>query len=727
MENLTTPGVYFEPLQPTRVTGDLLRSDIAAFIGYAQQGPVTLPVRVESWRQFLTIFGLPMEPGHLALAVKAFFENGGTTCYVLRIVDQHAREASHQLKANNSEELWKTYASFRISDIATTEAVESVRPDAAVIQNISPDFVREPLPNPGAWGNSLSVSVQRNSRLSTQTNDIFNDGFSTRVDSLVGLEQYSIVELSQEQQQTDGKKIRITRIIAIESIDRIRQTVIWQESLLQGSQAFKDDVPVRLDTVEFDISIYFDNRQVEKFPWLGLHPQHSRNLYQVLAEQSQFINFVFLGKADTDWHATEFWPKNIEQAVLSDGTDGVSEIAAVHYHAALAVVAKVDEVSVVAAPDLVLFSPELNLPVSELIPQEVDCHSLTPPSLGVIYGEVTDGVNALANVTITDAESGQRTITDKNGLFQLLNLDISLRTLRFEKSGFSNEELQVFSLISIPDKRSSFSLQPLAIARSLSELEILDVQRAMANPALLGRYRVALLDPPQDKLKIEEIRSWRTKVGDSAFAGLFYPWIETTSPLQTDNGLFRVPPCGHVAGLMARMDVEKGPHRAPANIRLRFARGVAQSVSDTQQGIFNPEGINAIRSLPGQGIRVYGARTLSSDAQWRYLSVRRLVLALEKTLEHSLQWAVFESNTTVLRQAVVLSIRTLLNTLWRGGALAGNTADAAFRIKCDSDNNPPEQRDQGKLLAEIGIAPTVPFEFIRIRFGKTLDAIEVTE
>src|SRR5690606_32113830 len=150
-------------------------------------------------------------------------------------------------------------------------------------------------------------------------------------------------------------------------------------------------------------------------------------------------------------------------------------------------------------------------------------------------------------------------------------------------------------------------------------------------------------------------------------------------------------------------------------------------VNNTDHGIVNAEGINAIRSLPGQGIRIMGARTLSLDAEWRYLNVRRLMFAVERTLERSLQWAVFENNDTVLRQALLMSVSTLLNSLWRRGALSGRNPEAAYRVKCDTDNNPAAQRDQGRLLAEICVAPSVPFEFIRVRFGKTLDAIEVTE
>jgi len=729
MESMSTPGVYFQSLQPLPVEADLLRSDICAFVGYTEKGPTSLPVRIESWRQFLALFGQPLTLSHLAYAVKGFFENGGATCYVLRIVDDNALASNALLLANNDQLLWQVHASFRVSDITASEAIESAVPDTAIVQNISADTLRAPLENPGGWGNDISMSVERSSRLSTHTNGIFDEGFSSALNSLVGLDEHSVVVLSQEQQQEDGTKKRIARIIEIESIEPLRQRVNWKESLLLGLEPFESDEPVCVDTVEFDVSVFFENRQVEKFTWLGIHPQHPNSIHQVLSQQSQYINLVFLGEDDTDWFQIKdnSWPQNKTQKLLQQGADGVSQIAAKHYLAAIEIIAQVDEVSVLAAPDLVLSSEILDIPVTSITPRVLDCKSLTAPGVGVIYGQVSDGINNLFNVTVTDAESGQQVTTDKLGKFQLVNLDISLRTLRFEKSGFSKEERQVFSGKKIPDTAEQFSLQALTVPRSLTELEILEVQRAMANPFLLGQYRVALLDPPDKELKTEDIRNWRAKVGDSAFVGIFYPWIETPSLLKGDDDLHHVPPCGHIAGLMARKDIEQGPHRAPANIKLRFAKALSQSVNDTQHGILNAEGINAIRSLSGQGIRLYGARTLSSDAQWRYLSVRRFVLALEKTLEFSMQWAVFESNNTILRQSVLFSIRALLNNLWRIGGLAGKTPEAAFRIKCDDDNNPQAQRDRGQFLVEIGIAPSVPFEFIRIRFGRTLDAIEVTE
>jgi len=718
MEILTTPGIYLEPLQPMRVTGDLLRSDIAGFIGYAGRGPTGLPVRVESWQQFLAIFGQPLDNGHLALATKAFFENGGATCYIYRLTDENVATANRDLLNRLGTPAWKIYAAFRLSDIVARESDDS-RPDPALIHNLPPGDARRPMRNPGAWGNSLALTLERSSRLSTtiKPGDIFNDGYSSYLNNLVGLEEYSVVELSQE-------GAGVSHVVAIESIDRLRQSVTWRHAL---SALFDPALPVRLDTVEFDLTIEYERRQVEKFSWLGIHPGHSRSLYRALAEQSQYLNIEALPGIVIDWYDSQQWPDNVVQVPLTGGLDGVSAITSRHYLRALENLARIEDIGIVAAPDLVLAAVEKQVAVSQINPRPHDCLALQAPGKRVIFGRISDGGIAAVGVAITDIGSGQRVISDADGLFRLHNLDIGLCTLRFEKVGYTREERQVFSSRTLPAEPLEFNIKPVALPRPLDQAEILLVQQAMTNPFVLGPYRIALLDPPSADMRVDQIRSWRSRIGDSAIGALFYPWLEVPAPSSTDSRLFPLPPCGHVAGLLAHVDRQQGPHCTPANIRLRFAKRVLDGLNNVEHGIVNAEGINAIRSLPGQGIRIMGSRTLSSDANWRYLNVRRLVFALERTLERALQWAVFENNDTVLRQALMMSVGTLLNTLWRRGALSGRNPEGAYGVKCDSDNNPASQRDQGRLLVEVVVAPSVPFEFIRIRFGKTLDAIEVTE
>jgi uncharacterized protein len=143
--------------------------------------------------------------------------------------------------------------------------------------------------------------------------------------------------------------------------------------------------------------------------------------------------------------------------------------------------------------------------------------------------------------------------------------------------------------------------------------------------------------------------------------------------------------------------------------------------------VLNDENINAIRVFPGRGLRIFGARTVSSDSDWRYVNVRRLLIMIEKAIGLSCQWAVFEPNNVFTRSKLHLSLTSFLLALWQRGALMGGSAREAFFVRCNEDNNPSDARDDGQLLAEIGVAPSKPFEFIVLRVGRTDNEFEITE
>jgi phage tail sheath protein FI len=172
------------------------------------------------------------------------------------------------------------------------------------------------------------------------------------------------------------------------------------------------------------------------------------------------------------------------------------------------------------------------------------------------------------------------------------------------------------------------------------------------------------------------------------------------------------------------MDRAEGPQRAPANRPLRDVQALSDPVDDPSHDLLNRLGINVIRATPGRGIAPQGARTLSSDAEWRYLGVRRLLLMIAEAIEEGHQWAAFEPNSRVLRDAISHSLRAFLGALWSRGAFAGANPEAAFAIKCDEENNPPEVIDAGQLVAQIAVAPVRPYEFIKLRIGRT-DRLQV--
>jgi phage tail sheath protein FI len=185
------------------------------------------------------------------------------------------------------------------------------------------------------------------------------------------------------------------------------------------------------------------------------------------------------------------------------------------------------------------------------------------------------------------------------------------------------------------------------------------------------------------------------------------------------DGLIYVPPSGHIAGIYARVDTQRGVHKAPANEVVFGALGLAQKISKNQQDGLNPKGINCIRDLNGN-IRVWGARTIGGDmnGEFKYINVRRLFLFLRESIDEGTQWTVFEPNTPDLWARIRRNVIAFLTNVWRSGALFGNTPEQAFFVKCDEENNPPEVRDAGQVIIEIGVAVTKPAEFVIFRLSQ---------
>ncbi len=246
------------------------------------------------------------------------------------------------------------------------------------------------------------------------------------------------------------------------------------------------------------------------------------------------------------------------------------------------------------------------------------------------------------------------------------------------------------------------------------------VQTSLIAHCELQGNRMAILDAPPS-MTAQQIKEWRTDVAmyDSAFAALYYPWIKIENPAGTNgNREVFVPPSGHIAGVWARTDESRGVWKAPANDTIRGCLDIERPITKNEQSLLNPIGINCIRPFGARGIRIWGARTLASDSDWRYINVRRLFNMVESTILDGTQWAVFEPNDMKLWEGVSRTITGFLTGLWQSGALFGASPDQAFYVKCDAETNPPQSIDEGKLVCEIGIAPVKPAEFVIFRVSQ---------
>ncbi|MFG2164213.1 phage tail sheath family protein [Micromonospora chersina] len=263
---------------------------------------------------------------------------------------------------------------------------------------------------------------------------------------------------------------------------------------------------------------------------------------------------------------------------------------------------------------------------------------------------------------------------------------------------------------------------------------------ALISTAERLRTMVAICDPPPDVEDISRLTRVATPPrssgkpadgtpkpdddppgGDrprqSDFATYYFPWIRVRDPLSGD--LVLTPPSGHVAGIWARTDALRGVHKAPANEPVRGAVDLAYRVTRPEHDVLNPKGVNVIRFFAGEGIRLWGARTLAAEAsEWRYLNVRRLSIAIEQAIAGGTRWMVFEPNDYTLWRSIRRDIGAFLTRVWRDGALLGRTPEEAFFVKCDEETNPADVRDAGMVVAHIGIAVVKPAEFVVFKLSQ---------
>ncbi len=319
------------------------------------------------------------------------------------------------------------------------------------------------------------------------------------------------------------------------------------------------------------------------------------------------------------------------------------------------------------------------------------------------YEKRINGISNLVNVeAITEGHLDPQFILLENG-----DKGAEIKTADYtgnetappgERTGLAAfEEIDNINIVCVPDENSS-NLTGLTgeivghCERMKDRFAILQAKQSAGD--------VGKLEPPLD----------------SKYAAFYYPWITVIDPV-TNNKML-VPPGGHIAGIYARSDTERGVHKAPANEVVRGAQELQFNIKKGEQAILNPKGVNCMRVFPGRGIRVWGARTTSTDPLWKYLNVRRLFLYIEGSIEQATQWVVFEPNNERLWARVKQSITQFLTTVWRDGALMGMTPDEAFFVKCDRTTMTQDDIDNGRLIVMIGIAPVKPAEFVIFRIAQ---------
>lgn len=267
------------------------------------------------------------------------------------------------------------------------------------------------------------------------------------------------------------------------------------------------------------------------------------------------------------------------------------------------------------------------------------------------------------------------------------------------------EDLEDISTVAAPGSAADF-VNNETDARAIMGLLISHATRM--------RYRIAVLDSG-DALTISEVRDLRAKF-DSKYAALYYPWVRVLDPVTRAE--INLPPSGFVAGIYARNDINRAVYKAPANEVVNLAIGFETLLNRSQQEVLNPEGINCFRYFEGRGMLLWGARTISSDPEWKYVNLRRYFAYLERSIDKGTQWAVFEPNGERLWANVRRTIEDFLLNEWQNGALLGDKPEKAYFVKCDRGTMSQNDLDNGRLVCQVGVAALRPAEFVIFRIGQ---------
>ena len=683
------PGVYLRPKRTDQADVRLVRTDVAAFLGFTERGPLRLDgvstttpksdrrvepmaVRLTSWDEFRATFGGLTLHGFLPFAVRGFFDNGGTTCYVVRVaaVDQEdplqrpriARwvfpGGGNPIASGPLLRAASVGATTVATDLADRLISQSLKPRSTVLVEVV-----------ASDGSGSEFHVHVGSTAPDRLHLSHGLGRSFDAGSTVRLHEAAL-EIAAVSAGSWGNRIRLD-LAPLDGtpLPNGRESVT-QFSLRVTVESGADSSHPR--EREFYRSLSLTSSDPFRHLAEGKAEDHNP-LYAPdhVNARSRLIRVVYpparerVAQARTTPTPIAFDPRR-SRSYLAGGQDGLAGLSrgrpagvADEWVGALAEVEPIDEVGILCAPDL-SYEPPILLGRSP--------RPASPPCAPPRQAELPDVV--AADVTAVPAP-----------------------------------------------------LQPDAIMR---------FQSMMLDQCESRRDRVAILDPSARARATSELLTWRNELDSlpntsRRFAATYGPWFEVPDPTNVQTARRRVPPCGHVAGVYAQIDNAFGVQRPPANVALIGVIDAPDVLSAIDQEALNPRGINVLRAFPGRGLRVWGARSLSDEPEWRFIHVRRLLSMIEESVEDSTQWTVFEPNDDALRRTLVHSLSVFLGDIWERGGLKGRTQEEAFYVKCDETNNPPAVTEAGQIVCAVGVAIAAPMEFLVFEIRQAPEGATIVE
>jgi phage tail sheath protein FI len=646
------PGVYIDEIQlPGPIAG--VGTSTAAFIGPAQKGAINEPTPLTSFSQFQDIFGnfIGDPVVYVTHAVNGFFENGGTRCFFVRV----GTGKRAKLEVNDQKD----------------------RPTLIITAK-----------EEGLDGNSLAITIQESHIANTRrpsrfthtpdTPDTFANasGNEATINGRTGFREGDIVELEQgdnheratiNRVRSEGTGDEITTRITF--VNTLRNSydntgTITTANLIPGQRTIRVENVTGIEAGSFiRITQGEGDSRVSEERVVESVERSFDGMQRFITLTEGLVNTYTIGQANEQRPQIDTLEFTVTVSRrISDGN-----------------FMELEQFSNLSINDRHSRYFENNGIITSSF---VEINLSDPPST------IPPPDNRPTNVPTTVLTGGQND--------NIQNISES----NYENALTELEKIDDVNIICIPDETNQ------------------TVQSLMITHCEKLQDRFAILDPNEGAdLSNQEtgIMTQRNLVNsDRGFAALYFPRIYIANPFSPGRRLL-VPPSGHIAGVYARTDSNRGVHKAPANESLRGVLELERTLSDGEQGPLNEDGINVIRSFPGRGIRVWGARTISPSIQWRYVNVRRLLLFIEESIQEGTQFAVFEPNNRELRQTVVRQVTEFLTRVWSSGALVGATPEEAFRVRADEELNPPAVRTLGQLIVEIILFPTTPAEFVVFR------------
>lgn len=659
-QHYATPGVYIEestPGAPIQGVG----TSTAAFLGPSAEGPLNEPTKVTSWDQFRQIFGELPSGFYLWYAVRGFFENGGTVCYVTRVSNGKSDYLLLNDRSTPTPGKPTIYLWARTPGDNTGNPIKVIIGDDNAVTGTGPNASE--LFKPSASVKSASGRAIEVQNLTDATN--FLSGSSIVINDSTNSDTAVVSRI-------EGKIIHLIDILTYSYGNTAKVQ-------LAGLQAGRDDTFLAENcnglaagsVIELLQGTIMDTQVVRRVDMLRTSP--SLTLYRVTLRNKLTKDFDLSATANSVNVKSLEFKLEVRKGIYRKPYEKLSmDPSHPRYFAAI----------INGDTDGVIFAQPVEPPNATLPPKN---RPKATSTLGVALADGQDENN-----------QDLHPVDYKNALKQL-------------------EAINDVNIVAIPDRNDA------------------DVQFAMISHCEEMKDRFAILDsgramPPFGAASVEEQR--RGLNSSRGFAALYYPWLKVSPASGTDPIL--VPPSGHIAGIYARTDQNRGVHKAPAGNEalVNGALGVERTMSDTDQGQLNLQGINVVRVFTGGGRPVvWGARTTAGDLNrnWQYVNIRRLMNFIEESIEEGIRWAVFEPNNLQLWQKLKRTITDFLTRVWRDGALFGATAKDAFYVRIDEALNPPSTQALGRLYIEIGVRPVYPAEFIIVRIGIWPGGSEVSE